>query len=182
MHFVWRMTIHRIFFFCRFCSNINKHALYQCWVLSVTAEVIKLNSVAAVWCAFGLQARWFCSLNSAHFKTILVIIICVLYVTFCQLLSVIWMWWVSSLQASNGVVIFCYWYLYGVTWWESNFSFGLVPKAMHDIPDYVTVLDEEHAITHRITSCTEDQWIACLAFDIDCIKDCSVGGLRFVGL
>jgi hypothetical protein len=30
---------------------------------------------------------------------------------------------------------------------RSEFSFRLVPEAMHDIPDYVTVLDEAHAIT-----------------------------------
>jgi len=51
------------------------------------------------------------------------------------------------LEASNGIVIICYWYLYGVPCWEANFSFGLVPEATHDIPDYVTFLDEEHAIT-----------------------------------
>lgn len=53
---------------------------------------------------------------------------------------------------------------------------------MHDIPEYVTLLGEEHATTSPYHLLTEDQGITCLAFDMDCIMDCCVGGLRFIGV
>ena len=44
------IVVHRIFFFFvdSIASITNKHALYQCRVLSVNAEVIILNTLAAV--------------------------------------------------------------------------------------------------------------------------------------
>jgi len=87
---------------------------------------------------------WFCSLNAAHFKTILLIRICIFSVRSCRLYGRDGS---HLLEVLNGIFIICYWYLYGVTCRESKFSFGLVSEAMHGIPDYVTVLDEEHAIT-----------------------------------
>jgi hypothetical protein len=87
-----------------------------------------------------------------------------------------------NLEALNGIVFICYWDLRGVPCREANFSFRLVTEAMLDIPYYFTVLDEDNAITsphHFLYRRSGDSF---LAIDIDCIKDYSVGGLRFIGL
>jgi hypothetical protein len=141
-------------------------------------EVIKLNTLGAVWCVFDLQDRRVCS---AYFKTVLVIIaFCVsLFVSCFRLYGCDGC---HHLDALSGIVFVCYWDLRGVSCWEANFSFRLVPEAVLDIPDYITVLDEEHAIPLPHYFICRRSGNSCLAVDIDCSKDCSVGGLRFIGI